>query len=394
MGNSPAHWPVGRCGVVEVDKGLWAPDGGVDPVGAGLFDGPFTWPVMVLRRAAVEHNIATMAEFCTRHGVQLAPHGKTTMAPALFAAQLDAGAWGITVATAQQAAVAAEFGVPRVLLANEVLDPRVLRWAAGRPWEFSSYVDSAAGVAVLREALADSPGRLGVFIELGYPGGRTGCRDITTAVELAAAVRTIPGAAVVGVAGFEGMLPTAEAVREFLESIVDAAGALAPYCSRPPWLSAGGSRFFDVVVSTFAPPAQRHGWSVLLRSGCYVTHDHGFYAEHSPLGLQPALEVWAQVLSTPEPGLALLGAGKRDLPYDLGLPLVLDIRGHDGGLRPGSGVLVTALNDQHAYAPVTAEPGELVRLGISHPCTAFDKWRAIPVVDEAYRVVDVLRTYF
>jgi len=35
-----------------------------------------------------------------------------------------------------------------------------------------------------------------------------------------------------------------------------------------------------------------------------------------------------------------------------------------------------------------------VCLGISHPCTAFDKWQLIPVVDEEYRIVDVVRTFF
>ena len=116
-------------------KGLWEPSD-VDPIGQNLFDGPFSWPVMVARRSAIDANIATMASYCARHGVEHAPHGKTTMAPTLFQAQLDAGAWGITVATAHQALVAHRFGVPRILLANEVLDPKVLRWAAALEGEF------------------------------------------------------------------------------------------------------------------------------------------------------------------------------------------------------------------------------------------------------------------
>jgi D-serine deaminase-like pyridoxal phosphate-dependent protein len=388
-----------------VYKGVWAPDGEVDLVGANLFDAAVSWPVMVLRRSAVQANIAAMADYCERHGVRLAPHGKTTMVPELFQAQLNAGAWGITVATPHQALVARRSGVGRVLLANEVVDAAVLRWAAresAQGWEFICYVDSDEGVAVLRDALAEVPGHIRVFIEMGYPGGRTGCREVAEAARLAHSVSTVDGVEVIGVAGFEGLLETRPDVRRFLDTLVAAAAAVEPVARSPLIISAGGSRFFDDVVATFVPPAQQHGWSVLLRSGCYLSHDHGFYATNSPFtrdpaqgALQPALEVWAQVLSTPEPGLALLTGGKRDMPSDLGLPVALGVRGRDGSERSVSTVELSALNDQHGYLRgVDVRPGELVRLGISHPCTAFDRWPAIPVVDDDYQIVDLYHTYF
>jgi len=396
-------------------KGLWLPEAGSgngDPavdtdravVGHHLFDGPFTWPVMVARRSAIEANVATMAEYCSRHGVEFAPHGKTTMAPTLFAAQLGAGAWGITVATANQALAARRFGVPRVLLANEVFDEKVLRWAAAESaagWEFLCYVDSVAGVAAAEKAL-EAGGRLTVLVELGFPGGRTGCRSVGDATAVAKAAAAVDGLEVAGVAGFEGMLPDAPAVDAFLASIVRAADAVAPLCPYPLIISAGGSAFFDAVVDAFVPPAVERGWRVMLRSGAVVTHDDGFYAQRTPFARRPdegtltaALEVWAQVLSVPEPGLAILGAGRRDVPFDEGLPVPLGARGRDGSVRTLGGATVARLNDQHAYLlDASVEPGELVRLGISHPCTAFDKWRVIPVVDDDYRVVDLLHTYF
>ena len=59
---------------------------------------------------------------------------------------------------------------------------------------------------------------------------------------------------------------------------------------------------------------------------------------------------------------------------------------------------VQGLDDQHAYLSVPPDcglaPGDLVCLGISHPCTAFDKWRVIPVIDDEYRVVDAVHTFF
>jgi D-serine deaminase-like pyridoxal phosphate-dependent protein len=396
-------------------KGMWLPDEvatTADLIGASLFAGPFTWPVMVASRSAIDANIATMAAYCARHDVDFAPHGKTSMAPTLFAAQLDAGAWGITVATANQALAARRFGVPRVVLANELLDPRVLRWVAGEAdtgWEFLCYVDSLHGVEVLRAGLSgtsEAGARLRVLVEVGYEGGRTGCRTVDEAVRVARAAAAVPGVEVAGVSAFEGMLPDPPAVTGLMATVVAAARSItgtgvadgAAY----PWIvSAGGSAFFDTVVAELGPPAREHGWRVLLRSGAVVSHDDGRYAKTTPFlrvpedgTLTAALQVWAQVLSTPEPGLAILGAGKRDLPHDLGMPVPVAARGIDGEMRPLGGT-VSALNDQHAYLnEADVHPGELVRLGISHPCTAFDKWRVIPVVDGDYRITDLLHTYF
>ncbi|UGQ10622.1 alanine racemase [Yinghuangia sp. ASG 101] len=394
------------------DKGLWLPDAPVSEeelVSAqhGLFEGPFTFPVMVARRSALEANIATMADYARRHGVLFAPHGKTSMSPTLFAAQLDAGAWGITVATANQALAARRFGVPRVFLANELYDARVLRWMAeqvGSGWELVFYVDAPEGVAVAAEALAGTAGgRLDVVVELGRPGGRTGCRTVARAVEVARSAAE-SGLTVRGVAGYEGGLPDAASVAAWLRDLAAAGDAVAEAVpvDGTPVVSAGGSAWFDVVTDVLGPWTDRA--EVILRSGAYVSHDDGFYRGATPFvrrpsegGLAGALEVWAHVQSVPEPGLAVLGAGRRDVPFDLGLPTPLEIRACDGARRPADGMTVVRVDDQHAYADtngVAVRPGESVRLGVSHPCTAFDKWRVIPVVDEDYRVVDVLRTYF
>jgi D-serine dehydratase len=176
-------------------------------------------------------------------------------------------------------------------------------------------------------------------------------------------------------------------------------------------VSAGGSAIFDLVVPGLKPSLKRPVTS-LLRSGCYVTHDDGFYrrlvagvnrrlgcAEAS--GLQAAIEVWTAVQSLPEPGLAILTAGKRDLSYDLGLPVPLLWCAAGGRkVQPApQGWSISGMNDQHAYLRLGegASPlrvGDRVALGISHPCTTFDKWRWMPLVDEAYNVVDAITTCF
>jgi D-serine deaminase-like pyridoxal phosphate-dependent protein len=410
--------------ITGTDKGFGVPAPGIRVTAASLgarrpslFGPGFTMPVLVLRESAVAHNIDAMAAYCAASGVRLAPHGKTTMAPQLFARQLAAGAWAITAATAGELQVYRAFGIPRVLLANELTDPAGAAWLAGElaaDPEFDCYVyaDSLPGVRLLDEAMGKaSPARpLPVLVELGYRGGRTGCRDVATAEAVARAVAQAGSLRLAGVAGYEGQLgrdrspqtigKIAAYCRE-LRSLGErlAAAGLAP---DELILSAGGSAFFDVVVRELTPAsAGRPAPAVVLRSGVYVAFDHGSYAGVVPRpapAFEPALELWAHVLSRPEPGLALACAGRRDVALDAGLPVPLRIRGRDGSPRSARGMRAVRLDDQHCYLELAEdaalEPGEMVCFGVSHPCTTFDKWRVIPVVDDDYRVLDAVHTFF
>ncbi|GLY07466.1 alanine racemase [Actinoplanes sp. NBRC 101535] len=381
-------------------KGFWLPDGTWDPSRQpGIFDGDFTWPLMVVRGDAVRANIATMAAYCARHGLDFAPHAKTTMAPGLLDAQMAAGAWGLTVATPNQALVLHKLGIPRVLIANQILDPTALGWlatASAAGWEVYFQVDSLEGVA----AAAATGGPLRILVELGHANGRTGIRSLPALSEVGQAVAAAPGLTLAGVTGYEGQLSTVDDVDRFVATMVDGVRQLRAAGLLPdrPIVSAGGSAWFDRVVERFAA---LDDCQLILRSGASITHDDGFYREHTPFnridgGLAPALEIWAQVQSTPEPGLAIAGMGKRDAPIDEGLPVPIEIRRGDTTF-PAGGLQVVKLNDHHTYLAdpdASVTPGDLIRFGISHPCTAFDKWRHIPVVDNDHRVVDVLDTYF
>ena len=393
-------------------KGIRQPGPGVSDeqfaaAGHFLFDGTFSWPVMVARGSALDHNIAALAAFCTRYGVELAPHGKTTMAPALFEKQLNSGAWGITAATAGQLLAYRAFGVPRAVLANELLDPAALRWLAGevdQGWEVLCFVDSVAGVQAMAQAARSRPVR--VLTELGYPGGRTGCRDAAELTQVARAAAAAPGVELAGVAAYEGGLETTAEVAEFLAAVRHAAAVLAAEGLLPEEVvvTAGGSAFFDLVAETLAGAwLPGHRVRAILRSGAYISHDDGLYRARTPFNrvpgtLEAALEVWAQVVSVPERGLAIAGMGKREAPYDAGLPVPLRVRRTDGRVTAAEGLSVTRFNDHHAFLSVPADtglgPGDLICFGISNPCTAFDKWQVIPVVDDEYRVTDLIRTYF
>ncbi|PZS05672.1 MAG: amino acid deaminase [Pseudonocardiales bacterium] len=389
---------------------------GIDDVGRDL--GALALPMMLLRDSALQHNVEAMAAYCAARGVLLSPHAKTTMSPQITARQLRAGAWGLTVANPQQGRLARAFGAGRVLIANEVADRTGLRWIAetlaGEAFELYCYVDSLAGIALLDAALHTAGDRrLPVLVEVGFQGGRGGARSVDAAVAVAAAVGRSEHLRLAGIAGYEGTLRQQSdddlpaAVRSFCREVVRAGSAMhaAGLLSDRPIASAGGSSWFDVVAAELG-----RGWpigvtpEVVLRSGCYVTHDHGVYARTSPRSrggdgpaFRPAIEVWANVVSRPEPNLALLDAGRRDLPFDDGLPVPLAVRGPQG-TRSITGATVTRLNDQHAFCRIDADDplavGDVVVLGISHPCTAFDKWRRIPIVDDADRIVEIADTYF
>ncbi|MFT4122241.1 MAG: alanine racemase [Microbacteriaceae bacterium] len=402
--------------VDEGDKGFPAVAGvtvgTVGGQGWRALDGDFSMPLLVLRDSAVEHNLATMADYCRRTGVDLAPHGKTHMSPQLWARQRAAGAWAVTVATVSQARLFIRHGATRIVLANEVGDAHDARWlrrAVDDGVEAYALVDSAAGLELLGEAFAGSGRRLGILVELGYPGGRAGTRSAEDALRIARRVAATPGLRLAGVEGFEGVMPGAELAeqRERIAEYLDVAATVLEtmlaeslIARGPAIASFGGSSHFHLVAARFAGHA---GVRVLLRSGCYLAHDHGLYARSTPLdgragrpALLPALELWARVLSRPEPTLAIVGFGRRDAPYDSGLPTLLGVR-RRGSIRAAGGV-VRGLNDQHAYLDVPADSdlavGDLLCFGVSHPCTAFDRWRLIPVVSDDYRVVDAVRTYF
>ena len=382
-------------------------------------------PVMALKESALRHNIDSMAALCERHRISLAPHGKTAMAPQLLQMQLDAGAWAVTAATMSQVRVWRAFGADRVILANELVEPASARWVAGElqrdpDFDFYCLVDSVPGVRLLESAL-DGTGlerRLSVLLELGLAGGRTGCRTRERARDVAQAVAASRHLSLGGVEGFEGIIggqglaAALRAVDRFLTEMralvveLDGAGLFSQ--SPEVMVTAGGSAFLDRVITDLGDPWElSRPVRIVLRSGCYLTHDAVHYKELSPFGtrlahtgpLEEALEVWGVVLSLPEPGLAVLGFGKRDVPHDLELPVPRLVRRvGEAPRRLRTGVSITALNDQHAYMKLAGADdlgiGDLVGCGISHPCTAFDKWRLLPVVDDGYRVLDAVLTYF
>ena len=383
-------------------------------------------PTAVLYEERLSHNLDWMQRFVSEYGVKLAPHGKTTMAPQLFARQLATGAWGITLATAHQTKVAYHHGVRRVLMANQLVGKQnmhiISRLLEDSSFEFFCLVDSAELVDQLGRFFSAQKQTLNVLLELGPVGGRTGVRNDEQQAEVLAAVKRWPDSiAMSGIEVYEGVLKEESDIRQFLQRAVQCAKTLAEQgylqhrsADKPAVLTGAGSAWYDVVAEEFAGADIGVPLDVVLRPGCYLTHDVGVYRAaqeqiqvRNPVAhkmrseLQPALQLWAYVQSIPESDKAIIALGKRDAAFDAGLPLPV-MR-----FRPGQDTTpqtspahweITGMMDQHAYLKITAgdniRVGDMIAFDISHPCLTFDKWRHLPVIDANFNVIDVIKTFF
>jgi len=376
-------------------------------------------PLMIMKQSALENNLRQLAAFCRENGVMLAAHGKTSMSPGVLRRAIsEGGAWGLGAATPAQVRALRQFGIRNVFLANELVDPAGIRWIG--QWQkdhpdhgFLCYVDSLQGVKLLEQNLGDS--QISVLLEMSVSGGRTGCRSLDEAVSIAEAIAASSQLRLVGVAGYEGALGAGRdaagiaRVKAYCEMMIATAALLADkqlFASDNIILSAGGGAWFDVVTSCFTAASLPLPVTPLIRSGAYMAHDSGLYSRIAPFAqpgathhFEASLEIWGRVLSRPEPGLAFVDFGRRDVPFDQDLPNPLWIRNADGSEpRSASHLTISDVNDQHAYLLLpeneTLQPGDWVGCGISHPCTAFDKWRYLPLVDDNYCVTDSLETAF
>jgi D-serine dehydratase len=378
-------------------------------------------PSAVLYQEKLLHNLNWMQEFIAAYGVKLAPHGKTTMAPKLFRMQLENGAWGITLATAHQTLVAYEHGVRRVLMANQLVGKEnmaiIARLLQDSNFEYFCLVDSAVQVDQLGAFFSERGQRLNVLLELGVMGGRTGVRDQEQVQSVISALSRWNSSLVLsGVELYEGVLSDEAEIHAFLGWAVSVTKKLAEehrFERTPILLSGAGSAWYDVVADVFSAARFKDAVEIVLRPGCYLTHDIGAYREaqtrileHNPIAqrmhsnLLPALQVWAYVQSIPEPEKAIIGMGKRDAAFDAGYPVpALHYRPKSVGPQSAPRHwAITKMMDQHAYLKIAAHDdlriGDMIGFDISHPCLTFDKWRVLPVLNAEYEVIDVVETFF
>lgn len=411
---SPLHKGIGL-----LEHGLSLDD--VPKLGWNLLKEDLSLPAAVISAEKLDHNLKWMQAFASAYGVKLAPHGKTTMAPRLFQRQIDAGAWGITLATAHQSRVAYEHGIRRVLMANQLVGKQnmtgIAQMLEDADFQFFCLIDSAENTNQLGTFFRERGLRLNVLVELGVEGGRTGVRNREQLESVLEALSHWSKTLVLsGLEIYEGVLNDERAIRSYLHQALDTARELVRggrFQRNPVILSGAGSSWYDVVADLFSNADAGAPTEILLRPGCYLTHDVGAYRSaqerilaENPVtqqmqpALAPALQIWAYVQSIPERERAIIGMGKRDVAFDAGLPTpALHYRpGWSEPLAPPADWKLTRIMDQHAFLQIDSSDdlhvGDMISFDISHPCLTFDKWRYLSIVDNSYRVIDMVETFF
>ncbi|MDX6021604.1 amino acid deaminase [Scandinavium sp. V105_16] len=377
-------------------------------------------PAAVIKKSALENNIQWMQRYADARGVSLAPHGKTTMTPWIFQAQQAAGAWAIGVGSAWQANAAMASGVKRVLMVNQLVGKANMQVVAQlkqhyRDTDFICCVDSEANANTLSAFFAAQDQVLDVMVELGVPGGRCGCRTTEQGLALAQNIADLPGLRLRGLELYEGVLH-GENPQPLVEALLRDAAALAcdmaRYVDGEFILTGAGSVWYDVVCSVWLAAQKPPQCRVVIRPGCYITHDAGIYDEAQQqlkardrvacdLGgdLSSALELVAMVQSVPETGRAVVNIGKRDSAFDAGLPQPIAHYRHGEALPLAPGAITsTGIMDQHCMLKLAAgsdvQVGDILVFGTSHPCLTFDKWKTLLLVDDSYCVLEELDTLF
>lgn len=390
-------------------------------------------PAAVLYHERIINNIRWMQTYADQCGVRLAPHGKTSMIPALFKLQVQAGAWGMTLATVEQVAAAYENGIRRILLANQLVGKANMAVISNilekGDAEIYCLVDSVENVAVLDGYFGARKQSLKVLIELGVVGGRCGCRTEEQVNALQQEVDRSTSLQLSGIEFYEGVVHNEHAeqtINDFVSWAISICQTLMDkdaFDTEKVILTGAGSAWYDLVAEALAAAdfqgirgssgAQVKEVVPLLRPGCYLIQDQGIYhnaqarvLKRSQVAcdiggdLMSSLEVWAYVLSIPEPGKAIIGMGKRNVAFDSGLPMpILSYRqGWKEPRETGLNCYIRELMDQHAYLDFSSEidlaVGDMIGFSTSHPCLTLDKWKNIYMVDNELKVLEEMATFF
>lgn len=401
--------------------------------GLGLGDNYQEWnllkenislPAAVLSSENIENNLCWMQKFIEKYNVKLAPHGKTTMSPKLFHKQLEHGAWGITLATVQQVQVAYAAGIRRIIMANQLVGKTnmimIQKLLNDDPnFDFYCLIDSPTNVEQLGKFFDNNQRPLQVLLEIGVDNGRTGVRNEEEEQQILNTLSKYSNSLkLVGVELFEGVLTEEQPIRLMLQRTVACLQRLInsnQLSTSIPILTGAGSAWYDVVAEEFSKVNSKV--DIILRPGCYLTHDVGAY--HRALtrilqqnsiaqdishdgALRPAFQIWAYVQSIPEINQAIIGFGKRDAPFDAGYPTPI-LHYRSGWSKPieikNNKYEITKMMDQHAFLTYSSNDhnllvGDMIAFDISHPCLAFDKWRKLLLINNDYTVIDILDTYF
>lgn len=388
-----------------------------------------SFPIAVIHEQGLLNNAKWMQSFSDKSSVKLAPHGKTSMAPALFKMQLDQGCWGISLATVPQVINAVTHGVQRIIMANQLVGTYHMALIADllstTDIEFYCFVDSVENAHALGHYFSAQDLSLNVLVEVGVEDGRCGWRDTENIEVLLDAIKEQRALKLCGLSFYEGVIHGPEAEQKIISFINSLDTVITKMChenrlsNKDIIITGAGSAWYDVVakklLSKQATVNNTHNINYIpvIRPGCYLIHDTGIYEaaqneviKRSELAcdiagdLISSLELWAYVHSVPEAGLSIIGLGKRDVAFDAGLPKPEYIfrPGTEKPIKVTQDCQVIKIMDQHCMMTFCENtsllPGDLVCFSSSHPCLTMDKWRHVGIVDDNFTVHKTIETFF
>ncbi|MGK6354877.1 DSD1 family PLP-dependent enzyme [Sphingomonas sp. DT-207] len=310
-------------------------------------------PALVLDTAALDRNIAAMAEWAGARGLALRPHAKTHKSAEIARRQIAAGAVGVCCAKLAEAEALAAEGIDDIHLTSPVVTSgRIARLKAlAARIRLSVVADHPDNVRALAGTEA------AVFIDVDPGKHRTGVTSPDAAVALAEAIAAadLRLGGVQYYCGSEQHIATLAGRRaaiaektKFLRTVLS---ALAAAGHAVPIVTGGGTGSFAIDAEL--------GVLTELQVGSYVFLDREYRdCELAGPAFEQALFVDASVISVNTPGMVTVDAGLKAFATDAGVPVV-----HAGA----PGARYTFMGDEQGALIGDALPGLAARVTLVPP---------------------------
>jgi len=331
-------------------------------------------PCLLVDRAAMERNLARMAEFCRARRAKLRPHFKSHKCTRIARLQLEAGnCCGITCALVSEAEVLVGAGVRDILIANQVLGRGKLQRLAqlNRQADVKCCVDSPVQVEALAAAARAAGVEIGVLVEINVGLNRAGVDTAEQAVQLARLVDRTPGLRFRGLQAYEGhacFVEDAPRRRQIVEEALAKVRAVRSACAAAgiaiPAVSAGGTGTYEETGS--AQDVDE------LQVGSYALMD-ARYRRVRP-EFDHALFLWSTVLAV-QADRAVFDVGYKSCGAESGPPHISGWAEQPREFK---------LNEEHfCVSGVRGRfvVGQKVRLIPWHGCTTANLYREIHLVE-------------
>ena len=393
------------------------------------------FPILSIDKLQLINNIRIMKNFAIKNNLSLAPHCKTFMSPQLINNHLKK-TWGLTISNNQQLSTIINLNVKNIIYGNLIVNEANLIQYLDIVKKYRKLtniyycIDSLFGLNLLMKVVTKKKYKfkIRILIELGTKNGRCGIRNFKSFKKIVISLNNIPKNILVsGLFFYEGAIKNSslskvsKKIMDLLQFTFRCHEELVYqnlYKEKIKLISGGGSEYFDLVTKYFNKFNTKNDTKLILRPGSFIAYGHGYYekkinnlkkrniiksiSDKNKIFFKPSLLLWSHVLSINDNGIAIVNFGKRDVSFDLGNPIPINVyrnkkKYRNNETKPNN-LNVIKLNDQHAFLKynnkIKLNIGDLISFGISHPCITLDKWKYVFLINSKFDVIDVYQTFF